>query len=599
MEVQVHLPAAVVDHDRARCRGRGRGSGWSRGGGLGRRGRLDHLGHLGHRGNGRSGHRGGRPLVGRRGGAAGGGIFGALGAFAKLRLGLCRLGLVELETQFLDVQAQLLGLAVLRRELLLQRFAFVSQAVGLFAQLALGAPLRLRFLLMGLLHAPQFLAGLLLDGGKFGAQRRHHVGAGLGVVPGLVGGDPEAVGLFVQLLHLPVLFVHAPLPVGALALELLLVLLGLLLRRRGDLGHAGLEALQRLLQVAPFLLGDAAGRGDRMQGQECEQGWPSKHGGIVVVERERWIAYSIRPPLRRVPIMRENRYLGSIWASVHGPHDARRLLVWTLDARFAGLGYSPGPRPLDPAALAAAATDLPVRFPVVRVGSVLAQQPVTAGLGSAKDGERLAALSAVKGAVHSAQQFGCQLVVLEPGLVPVLGEIECDDLGDSSYAWTHERAAALLARRHVGRNPAVERACRGLFEVLRAFPDMHFALCGGRNLRAVADVAALQDIFADLHHPRLGYWHDAAVAARREQVLGEPAGQWLEEFGNRLLGMSLGDANPDGMYLPPGAGGVDYGMLTSYLPRQGRPVPMVLELDPSVAPNELAGMLACLEKHGL
>jgi hypothetical protein len=53
------------------------------------------------------------------------------------------------------------------------------------------------------------------------------------------------------------------------------------------------------------------------------------------------------------------------------------------------------------------------------------------------------------------------------------------------------------------------------------------------------------------------------------------------------------------MYLPPGAGGVDYGMLASYLPKAGAPVPLVLELDPSVAPGELPGMLACLAKHDL
>lgn len=297
--------------------------------------------------------------------------------------------------------------------------------------------------------------------------------------------------------------------------------------------------------------------------------------------------------------MRENRHLGTIWASVHGPHEPRRLLLWALDRRFAGLGVSPGPRALDPAALREAATDLPIEFPVVRVGSVLADVPVTAGLGATKDGERATTFAAVKGAVRDAMVLGCRLVVLEPGLVPVFGEVDCDDLGDAAYAWTDERAKALLARRNAGRNPAVERACRGLYEILRAFPEMNFALTAGRNLRAVADVAALQDIFADLHNPRLGYWHDAAATARREQVLGEPAGRWLEEFGNRLRGCSLGDASPDGMYLPPGAGGVDYGMLASYLPKAGAPVPLVLELDPSVAPGELPGMLACLAKHDL
>lgn len=293
------------------------------------------------------------------------------------------------------------------------------------------------------------------------------------------------------------------------------------------------------------------------------------------------------------------RYLSSIWASVHGPADPRRLLLWLLNQRFAGLACSPGPRPLDSRVLRAAAADLPVAFPAVRCGSVLAETPPTAGMTASKGGERDLAHAAIVAAVRDAAALGCQLVVLEPGWVPLLGEVECDDLGDPSYRWDEARAKALLARRSTGRNAAVERACRGLFEVLRAFPDMRFALTAGRSLRAVADLEALADIFADLHHPHLGYWHDAAVIARREQVLGEASGQWLEAFGSRLRGATVADASPDGMYLPPGAGAADLAMLATYLPQQGDEVPLVLELDPAVPAAEMPGLLAYLSKCGL
>jgi hypothetical protein len=64
-------------------------------------------------------------------------------------------------------------------------------------------------------------------------------------------------------------------------------------------------------------------------------------------------------------------------------------------------------------------------------------------------------------------------------------------------------------------------------------------------------------------------------------------------------GISLGDASADGVYLPPGAGGVDYGLLASYVPLSGAPLPVVLELDLSVPTGELPGMRSCLDKHGL
>jgi sugar phosphate isomerase/epimerase len=270
-----------------------------------------------------------------------------------------------------------------------------------------------------------------------------------------------------------------------------------------------------------------------------------------------------------------------------------------LEAKFAGLMAAPAPRSIDWAALRVAAQDLPVDFAGARAGSVFATQSATAGLASAKEGERELALQAVRHAVAIARTLGRPLVVLEPGVVPMLGEIECEDLGDVGYSWTHERAHALLARRKAGRNAALDRVCRELFGLVRAFPDIEFSLCGGRSLRALADRSTLQDLYEDLRSIRLGYWHDVAVCARREQVLGEAPGDWLEAFGNRCTGFSLGDASADGMYLPPGSGGVDYGLVGSYVPRSGRPTPCVWELDPSVPPSELSGMRSFLDKHGL
>ena len=296
--------------------------------------------------------------------------------------------------------------------------------------------------------------------------------------------------------------------------------------------------------------------------------------------------------------MQVQRYLASAWATVHGPSDPAQLLVSLLENGFAGLGVSPGPRAVDWTALRAAADELPVRFAAARAGGALSDWSPTSGFAADADGERALALRAVQDAVQIARAVGTPLVVLDVGVVPVLGELEAEDLGDPGYSWTEERAKALLARRNVGRDAAVDRACRGLFDVLKSFRDMRFALTQSRSLRAVLDAAAMQDICEDLGPHRLSYWHDAGICARREQVLGEPQGEWLEAFGRQLCGMSLGDASPDGLYLPPGAGGVDYGLCATYVPGAGTPFPVVLELDPSVSPGEMPGMRSCLDKHG-
>lgn len=305
------------------------------------------------------------------------------------------------------------------------------------------------------------------------------------------------------------------------------------------------------------------------------------------------------PRPKNVVTMRVQRFLASAWASVHGPHDPRRLWIAALEARFAGLAASPGPRPVDWSALAAAAADLPARFGAVRAVDPLVGTSPTVGLGAQKDGERLAAAKAAQHAVAIGRIVDCPLVVLDLGVVPVFGEIEDEDLGDPQVSWSKERVDALLARRKVGRNAAVDRVCREVFALIRAFPDVAFCLTQSRSLRAVADVAALQDVFEDLAHQRVYYWHDGALAARRAQVGLEPQGEWLERFGNRLRGMTLGDAGPDGLYLPPGAGGVDYALLASYAPKSGHPIPGVVELDASIPPTEMQGIRSCLDKFGL
>ncbi|MBL9078133.1 MAG: hypothetical protein JNL08_11550 [Planctomycetes bacterium] len=291
--------------------------------------------------------------------------------------------------------------------------------------------------------------------------------------------------------------------------------------------------------------------------------------------------------------------LASAWAGVHGPGDPRQLLLWLLDARFGGLAAGPGPRPMQWPALAEAAHDLPLRFPVVRASSYLSATSATAGLAAAKDGERDVAVHAVRQAAATGRALGCRTIVLEPGVVPIVGEVGDDDLGDPSVRWTPERLQALLARRKVARNAALDRVCRNLFALSRALPEHRFCLSAGRSLLAVADRATLQDIFEDLGSLPLGYWHDAAVCARRQELLGEAQGEWLEAFGNRCMGIGLGDSSGEGLYQPPGSGGVDYALLASYVRRPGTPTPVVLELDPAVPASELPGIRSCLAKYGL
>ena len=73
----------------------------------------------------------------------------------------------------------------------------------------------------------------------------------------------------------------------------------------------------------------------------------------------------------------------------------------------------------------------------------------------------------------------------------------------------------------------------------------------------------------------------------------------LENFSKQLSGMTLGDFCDGQKYLPPGAGGVDYPLLSSYRHRTAKGFSVVVELEPGVDPGELRGAKAFLDKFGL
>jgi hypothetical protein len=203
-------------------------------------------------------------------------------------------------------------------------------------------------------------------------------------------------------------------------------------------------------------------------------------------------------------------------------------------------------------------------------------------------------------AVALARRFGRGLVVVDPGSVVLGGEPPAaDDLGDPALRPGDPALAPLMVRRRVALEPALDRVCRSLHSLGRSHPDVTFCLTLGRNVTSVADRGSLAAVFEDLKTTRLAYWHDAALAARRQALLGEGQGELLESFSNLLVGLTLGDSSADGLYLPPGSGGVDCRLLASYVLRSGPALPVVVELDPSVDSAELPGIRSFLEKFGL
>jgi hypothetical protein len=295
-----------------------------------------------------------------------------------------------------------------------------------------------------------------------------------------------------------------------------------------------------------------------------------------------------------------DRFLGAGWASVHGPADPGATLTWTLDHGFRGLLPAPAPRPVDWRGMHRRIQSLPFRFPAVRVSPVQGTEPpVEAGLASTREADRSLALAAIEAGVAFARQLGCGTVILQPGGVPVAGEVAHRDLADPTASWTPEAAAALRARGHVRRDAALETFCRALHRLCKGFPEMTFCLGLSRDVLSLGEPGALAAVFDDLARYRLGYWHDTVAAACRERFLSEDPGRVLEDCSKTIQGITLGDHGDGESYLPPGAGGVDYPLLSAYRPPSASQFPVVIELDPGVKSGEIPGIHAYLDKFGL
>lgn len=251
--------------------------------------------------------------------------------------------------------------------------------------------------------------------------------------------------------------------------------------------------------------------------------------------------------------------------------------------------------------MAVARQNLPAELVAVSCGGTtmpLRERP-EAGIASASDGARAAAFAALRVAVELAADLGVAQVLLEPGLVPVPGEPGPSDVSDPTVGWKPEVASAWLRRRNAVLDRALDATCRFLHRACKSFPEIHFCLTGSADLLGMGEPNSLAAIFADLRGLRLGYWHDAPVAARRQELLGVPQGEWLHAFSDRLVGLTVSDTSEGSLYALPGSGTVDYPLLAAYKPRRARALSAVLELDAGIEPAELPGAAAFLDKFGL
>jgi sugar phosphate isomerase/epimerase len=112
----------------------------------------------------------------------------------------------------------------------------------------------------------------------------------------------------------------------------------------------------------------------------------------------------------------------------------------------------------------------------------------------------------------------------------------------------------------------VEEACRALEQLLPLAEEygVRLGLETRVDVRDIPSREEMRELLARFPSPHLGCWHDTGHAHHQE-ILGFGAGLgWLEELGDRLVGMHLSDCRGLEDHYPPGQGEVDFGAALAF-----------------------------------
>lgn len=113
--------------------------------------------------------------------------------------------------------------------------------------------------------------------------------------------------------------------------------------------------------------------------------------------------------------------------------------------------------------------------------------------------------------------------------------------------------------RTVSRDRALELLLPELFGLIRAHPEIGFAveIAGDRSRWPMP--ADLDLMLSELRQRNFGWWHDTARAWRLASEADVPPSSWLDLHRGRLMGVTLRDAGGDEDGVPLGSGAVDFG----------------------------------------
>lgn len=183
--------------------------------------------------------------------------------------------------------------------------------------------------------------------------------------------------------------------------------------------------------------------------------------------------------------------------------------------------------------------------------------------------ERAKAVEQTRQTIEWASRLGATAVVMHPGVVP--GQCRQREALRLMGAGFAEDAKKLVAEDFMEqaavRRPYIDSVIASLAELAIHAESAGIKL-GLETRYYYGEIPSLDEfrlIFDSVPSPALGYWHDTGHAHTMEFLGISPPGGFLEECGDRLIGMHLHDAIGGSDHRALGRGQIDFSKIMEYL----------------------------------
>ena len=160
---------------------------------------------------------------------------------------------------------------------------------------------------------------------------------------------------------------------------------------------------------------------------------------------------------------------------------------------------------------------------------------------------------------------------------------------------TRVKIAAFVAGAQKKGQAQVEHLCRSIHTLRLEYPDTQLVVEPGATFVDILNFEAMGWVLDDLSKQGLGYWHDTGTVHLRQQAGLPGQGDWLEAYGDRLVGVHLQDAVGNEAEIPPGLGEVDFKLVADYTPAE---IERVVEINPRHGRSEILASVQFLMDRG-